>query len=101
MRTLVLIAGLGMMLVGCTTPAQRIERKLVSVGVPGGQARCMGERLQQRLSMGQLRQLDRLARVNGERIERMRLEEIGRLLASPRDPGLMTEVVRAGLGCLI
>lgn len=101
MRGLIAIAGLGLLLAGCASPAQRIERKLVEVGVPQGQAQCMGVRLQQRLSAGQLRSLDRLARMNGNRIERMRVEDIARQLAADGDPALVAEVVRTGIGCLV
>jgi hypothetical protein len=101
MRGLIVMAGLGLLLAGCASPAQRIERKLVEVGVPQGQAECMGVRLQQRLSVGQLRSLDRLARLNGNRIERMRIDEIARQLSRDGDPALVAEMVRAGLGCLL
>ncbi|GGI81124.1 hypothetical protein GCM10007973_17000 [Polymorphobacter multimanifer] len=101
MRGLVAMAGVGLLLAGCASPAQRIERKLVEVGVPQGQAQCMGVRLQQRLSTSQLRSLDRLARMNGNRIERMRVEDIARQLAADGDPALVAELLRTGIGCLV
>jgi hypothetical protein len=101
MRPILIPIALSLAVVGCATPSQRIERKLVEVGVPFRVAECMGVRLSQRLTMGQLRQLDRLARLDGDRLGRTRLEEIGRALAGADDPALMGDVVRTGIGCLI
>ena len=95
------ILPLFVILAACTTPAQRIATKLGEFGVPSGQARCMGDRLQSRLSLGQLQRLDAIARQNGNRIERMTIGQIARALDDPRDPGLVVEVVRVGVGCLI
>ena len=92
---------LAAMLAACASPAQRIERKLLEVGLPPFQAECMGVRLAQRLSNNELRQLDRMARLSGDRINRMPIEDIGRALADVENPALVAEVVRTGLGCLI
>jgi hypothetical protein len=100
MRILPLLA-LPLVLAACATPAARIERKLVEVGVPRPQAECMGVRLAQRLSNDELRQLDRMARLNADRINRMRIEDISRALADAENPALVAEVVRTGLGCMI
>ncbi len=96
-----MVLGALVVLAGCASPAQRIERKLVEIGVPEGQARCMGSQLQARLTGAQLRRLGELAGVNRERVGRMRLDEIGRLLSDPRDAAMASEVLRAGVGCLI
>jgi hypothetical protein len=88
-------------LAACATPATRIERKLVEVGVPRPQAQCMGTRLAQRLTTSELRQLDRLVRQNEDRLARTRLEDLPRTLASLDNPALVTEVVRTGISCLI
>ena len=96
-----LVVSLLVLLAACTTPAQRIATNLGEFGVPPGQARCMGERLQARLSLGQLQRLDAVVRTNRDRIGRMTINDIARALDDPRDPGLVTEVLRVGLGCLI
>lgn len=101
MRGILVVMGVALGLAGCASPAQRIERSLVRVGVPYGVAQCMGVRLQQRLTLGQLRQLDRLARLDDRGLGRARLEEIGRALGGSEDPALVGEVVRTGIGCLI
>ncbi len=95
--------GLGALLTlsACTTPADRITSKLVELGVPASQARCMGVRLDQRLSLAQLRQLGRVANVDREQVGRMSLREITARLRDVHDPAIVAEIVRAGIGCAI
>lgn len=90
-----------LLLAACATPSQRIAAKLSEVGVPEPQARCMGDRLGTRLSMSQLKRLDEISRINGGRMDRMSIPEIALALSDPRDPGLVAEVIGAGVGCLI
>ena len=94
---------LSMLLVvaGCATPAQRIAAKLGEYGVPPGQARCMGERLQDRLSTSQLKRLGELASLNKDRVGQMSINDIARQLSDARDSAVAIEVVRAGIGCAI
>jgi hypothetical protein len=100
MKLRVLALG-GLVLLGaCATPSQRIANKLIDVGVPQPQARCMGDRLGTRLSMSQLKRLDEITHINGGRMDRMSIPEIAHALSDPRDPGVVAEVIRAGVGCL-
>ncbi len=100
MKLRVLILGGCVLLAACATPSQRIATKLSEVGVPPSQARCMGDRLGSRLSLAQLKRLDEISRINGGRMDRMSIPEIARALSDPRDPGVVAEVIRAGVGCL-
>lgn len=90
-----------LLLASCTTPAQRIATKLGAYGVPPAQARCMGEKLQQRLSVAQLRRLDDVGRLNSERMGRMSVTEIAGKLTDPGDPALVVEFVRSGIECVL
>jgi hypothetical protein len=96
---LVALASLAL-LAACTTPSQRITAKLSDLGVPPHQAQCMGQKLGSRLTMGQLKRLDSISRINGGRFDKMRIDQIARALDDPRDPGIVAEVIRAGVGCL-
>lgn len=88
-----LALGLG----ACTTPAERIETALTESGVPPRQARCMGERLQDDLSIGQLQRLSELAKANrGQRLSVARLAD---QLNEGGDPKLVAQVVGAGISC--
>jgi hypothetical protein len=90
-----------LLLAGCATPSQRITRNLAELGVPPGQAQCMGNRLGERLSIGQLRRLQELTNIRAERLERMSIRQIANKLTDDKDPGLVAEFLRAGVGCLI
>ncbi len=86
-------------LAACASPAQRIATKLGEYGVPPAQARCMGDRLQSRLSLGQLRRLDEITRLDSDRLGKMSMREIAGRLTDPRDAELAAEFLRAGVGC--
>jgi len=95
------ILALPLLLTACATPAQRITSNLAELGVPQRQAQCMGERLGQRLSIGQLRRLQELSGIRAERLQRMSIREIAAKLTDEKDPGLVLEFIRAGIGCAI
>ncbi|WP_426165065.1 hypothetical protein [Sandarakinorhabdus sp. DWP1-3-1] len=88
-------------LAGCATPAQRIARKLGEYGVPPRQAQCMGDRLQSRLSLAQLRRLDEIGKMLPDGGRRLSVGDIAQRLGDPRDPTVVIEVVKAGVGCAI
>ncbi len=93
--TLSLLAALA----ACATPADRIAGALSSYGVPDKQARCMGERLQDRLSLGQLKRLNDLAKLNRDRVGKISINTLADQLNRDGDPRLVTQVVAAGLHC--
>lgn len=86
---------------GCATPSQRISAKLVQYGLPEPQAVCMGDRLEQHLSLQQLQRLGKVSAMSRDRMGRMNVNELARALNQPGDEALVAEVLRAGLGCLI
>lgn len=88
-------------LAACATPSQRITRNLADLGVPQRQAQCMGNRLGERLSIGQLRRLQELSGIRAERLQRMSIRQIADRLTDEQDPGLIAEFIRAGVGCAI
>lgn len=91
-----------LLVAGCATPAQRIATRLTEYGVPPGPARCMGDRLQSRLSVAELRRLDELGKTLGrDRIGRLTLREIARALDRPADAELVSQLLRASVACLI
>lgn len=100
MRWLVVLALL--VLAGCATPAQRITARLTEYGVPAAPARCMGDRLQSRLSLDQLRRLDEIGKTLGrDRVARLTVRGLVRVLDQPADARLVSELVRASVACLI
>ncbi|MGL4543788.1 MAG: hypothetical protein ACRCUI_14890 [Polymorphobacter sp.] len=95
------VLGVLVLLAACTTPAQRITRELVQIGVPEAQARCVGDRLADRLSNDQLRRLAELAQANKDKVGRMSLNDIARQIGQPGDSAMLSQVLRAGISCAI
>jgi len=95
------VIGTVLLLAGCATPAQRITTKLVDLGVPAANARCMGDRLAARLTTSQIVHLARLPGIDGATLRQMSLHEIVQRVTAVGDPGLVAEVVRAGIGCAV
>ncbi len=99
-RTAVLpLIALPLLLSACATPAQRITKNLAGLGVPPRQAQCMGDRLGQRLSLGQLLRLQELTNIRIEKLQKLSIRQIADKLTDEKDPGLVAEFLRAGIGC--
>lgn len=89
------------LLASCASPADRITAALESRGVPSVQAKCMGTRLADRLDVSQLQRLNQLAKPNRDRAGRLTLNQFLDELNRDGDPKLVSEVVRAGLKCVL
>ncbi|HJQ15658.1 MAG TPA: hypothetical protein VJ859_01545 [Allosphingosinicella sp.] len=98
----VLLLSVVLSLSACASTYQsRIEAKLVAMGLSHSKARCMAERLVDRLSEDQLRSLGRLAALQHRDVGKMSIEELIRRSAALGDPKIVAVVTRAGLGCAI
>jgi hypothetical protein len=86
---------------GCATPSQRISSKLVSYGVPEPQAVCVGDKLEDRLSISQLRRVGEIAKSSRNDAGRVTITQFAQALDKPGDEELVAEVLRAGLGCIL
>lgn len=93
------LIALPLLLSACATPAQRITKNLAGMGVPPRQAQCMGERLGERLSIGQLMRLQEITNIRMEKLQKMSIRQIADKLTDEKDPGLVAEFLRAGIGC--
>jgi hypothetical protein len=82
----------------CATPAERITARLEAAGVPGAEARCMGDRLAARLTLGQMAELNRVVAASGG--EKLTVNRLIRRL-DDADPALVGKLVETGLGCAI
>ncbi len=83
-------------LAGCATPAERITDRLQAAGVPGAEARCMGNRLAARLTLSQMAELNRVVKSAGG--ERLTINRLARRLGDA-DPALVAKLVETGLAC--
>jgi hypothetical protein len=99
-RYVFLTAALG--LAACATPSARIADALVGYGIAPAQAQCVGTRLEQRLSIAQLRELGRLARAYRENDPNPRAltpSDLIRVTGQVQDPRVPIEVGRAAAQC--
>lgn len=86
----------------CARPSERIADALVAYGLPPVQADCVGTRLEQRLSIGQLRELGRYARAyQGSDPDpgRVTIADLNRVASQVQDPRIAIEVARAAGQC--
>lgn len=101
MRKFFLIAAV-FTVAACASPKDRIADGLTGYGVAEAPARCVGERLQQNLSIGQLQELGRVARATRARDpdpSRLTLDDFLRAASEVRDPKIAIEVAKAAGRC--
>ena len=88
-------------LAGCAaTPEQRVNAALRNAGVPPHVASCMAERMADRLSITQLKELKALAK-DHEPGEKMSAKHILKRVAALSDPEIVSVTSRAAIGCYI
>lgn len=91
-----------LLVAGCATSVEsRVESKLIEAGLSRPMASCMAERLVDRLSRGQLRELGRLASLRDRNLGTMTIDQLLRHLRASVDPQVYEVVTRAGIGCAI
>lgn len=91
-----------LLVAGCATNVEsKVESKLVEAGLSRPMASCMAERLVDRLSRDQLRDLGRLASLRDRNVGAMTIDQLLRHLRASVDPQVYEVVTRAGIGCAI
>ncbi len=91
-----------LLLVGCATPSARIATELTRFGLDQNQATCVGNRLEARLSLAQLKQLARAARAylsNDPNPRQLTAGDLARVSAQINDPQMPIEVASAAASC--
>ncbi len=89
-------------MVGCAAPATRISDGLQRYGLDAQRADCVGERLQSRLSLGQLQRLGKAAAAYGRDDTTpgvLTPSDLIRVAGELRDPAIVLEVGKAGAAC--
>jgi hypothetical protein len=87
---------------GCVNPSARIATSLTRYGLDAQQSKCVGDRLEANLSLGQLQQLGRVARAYSENDAtpgRLTADDFLRVAARIEDPKVPIEVAKAAAGC--
>ena len=98
---LILIALPLLALSACATPESRVRSALLSAGLSKPVSTCMAQRMVDRLSLGQLQKLSRLADLRDRRIGDLTIGEFVRKTRALGDPEIFAVVTTAGLGCAI
>jgi len=89
-------------LAACATPSAQISTALEGYGLAPAQSQCVGDYLQRNLSLGQLQELGRLARVYRERNPNpnpLTADDLIRVASQVRDPRVPLEVGKAAASC--
>ena len=86
---------------GCATPSQRISSQLVGYGVPEPQAVCVGDKLQARLNISQMRRIGQITEASRNAAGQVTLTQFVAALNQSGDEQIVAEVLRAGVGCLL
>lgn len=93
---------LGLSLVGCASLAKpSVRSALVDAGVRAPVADCMAERMTDRLSLEQLRKLQRLKGVPGEKATDLSAAEVIARVNRIDDPEVVAVTASAGAVCTL
>lgn len=101
MRYLCVISAL-LTLAACATPSKRISDALVGYGIAPSQAQCVGSRLEDRLSIGQLRELGRYAKAYRDKDPNpgaLTIADLIRVTSQVKDARVPIEVGKAAAQC--
>ena len=85
----------------CATPESRVRAGLVSAGISPPVAACMSTRMVDRLSLLQLRRLQSISTLKGERIGDVSIAQFLHRARAIGDPEILGVVTSAGLRCAL
>lgn len=83
------------------SPREQVRARLLEAGVKPHMADCLSEKLARKLSIAQLKELGRAARLPGKDVGHMSIDELVYRLRATQDPRIVEVVTRAGIGCAI
>ena len=99
LATLILIP---LALAGCAaSETVRVRVALIRAGVPQRMAACMADRLVQRLSTGQLRELAQVAKLPRQDAGELTVHQLIKRVDTIGDPKIIEVVASSGIGCAI
>ncbi|MGB3723762.1 MAG: hypothetical protein WA979_13220 [Pacificimonas sp.] len=102
MRAILVTGALTLALSACATgPKAEIARSLTGFGLPQSQSKCVAERMDERLSRSQLRDVADLLGADRRDVGRMRIGDVADLLRGAGDGEVVEVMLRAGVGCAI
>jgi hypothetical protein len=87
---------------GCVNLSEKIATSLTAYGLDASQSQCVGDRLERNLSIGQLQELGRAARVYSQgdvTPGRLTASDLIRIAGQFKNPKVPIEVGKAAAGC--
>lgn len=96
------VAAIALGLAACATPSARISDGLQRYGLDAQRSTCVGDRLSDNLSLGQLQQLGKAAaayRRDDPDPTRLTAGDLLRVAGEIKDPKIALEVGKAAAGC--
>jgi hypothetical protein len=101
MKKLLLLALPILALSACASPESRVRTGLINAGISPPVAGCMARRLTDRLTIQQLRRLQSISTLRGQRIGDLTTEEFLHRTRALDDPEIVSVVTMAALRCAI
>jgi hypothetical protein len=93
---------LGLAVAGCATSYRdRVANNLYSLGLSRPMSSCMADRMVERLTVSQLRQLGDMGKAYRRDVADMPVRDVIRHFRAVGDPAIVDVVTRAGLSCAI
>jgi len=86
---------------GCTSPETRLRTGLMNAGLSATMARCMASTMVDRLSTGQLMQLNSLAKGGRMDLRDTSYAELLHRVRALRDPEILSVTTRAAVACAL
>ncbi|RJF93342.1 hypothetical protein [Sphingomonas cavernae] len=85
----------------CATPETRLRNGLQDAGLSPAMASCMADRMVNELSIAQLRRIQSLGSLKGDRISDLSATEFLHKVRALRDPEILAETSKAAAGCAL
>jgi hypothetical protein len=85
----------------CASPESRVRTGLINAGISPPIAACMAERLVDHLSISQLRRLQSVATLRGQRIGDLTVSQLLERARALNDPEIVSVVTTAAFRCAI
>jgi hypothetical protein len=95
------LAALVLAVAACATPQSQLQAGLMDAGLSRNQAGCMAERMDNKLSMGQLMKLRSLKNLKKDEPGNTSLNRFMHNIRALNDPEIVVVTTRAALGCAI
>lgn len=100
-RQVIALVGATAALAACATPETRVRSALTDAGVSPPIAACMADRMVDRLSLGQLRKLDRLGKLKDDNAANISLKQFLQKTKALQDSEILGVVSSSGLICWV